>query len=104
MKSIVAINLTDAQISALQCAGLFDEPFDHETTDESVLRLSIAHDRLCVSDGTRDRIAAAINALSNAEDEAGKGKDLVALHARRASRVLANLYLKVLRLQPRRIA
>jgi hypothetical protein len=102
--NVVAIKLTAAQVSALTCAGLLDDVWrDGDLTpEEEILRLSIQETRtgftLVVSANTRDTVAAALNDLSNAEDEASRGQaNECAILTRRASRVLANLYGKVLR-------
>ena len=92
------IRLTDAQLSALQCAGLFER--DDLTNDEDVLRLSVQEHYLVVSPNTREAIARALNELSNAEDAAAvEQRNELAIYAARAARSLSNLYSKVLRIE-----
>lgn len=95
--------LTEAQYSALECSGLLldvDDNFSLEdlTDDEKVLRAAISGRTLTVDDDTYEAIARAINELSNAEDNAaGEQRNEMAIYAKRASRALSNLFIKVTR-------
>lgn len=87
------IRLTDAQYSALECAGLLDGETDTLTVEERYL-LDALHGRtLRVTAANVEPIADALNELSNSEDafaETTTDRDS-RTHARRAARTLYNL-------------
>lgn len=83
------IRLTEAQISALECAGVFE--------GEDAMRSFITDDQILVTEeSTR-----LVNELSNHLDEIGHGSDIrdeeVRKWHRRDARTLSNLYGKMLR-------
>lgn len=90
------ISLSDAQMSALECCGLFE--CDDLNADEQVLRQAVEGRRLVVTDGNRDAIFRALTDWSNAEDEVAQDRsNEMAIFAGRASRALATVASKVLR-------
>lgn len=100
-KKIQTVRLTDAQLSALQCAGILDGR-DDLTADEDVLRLSVQGAELVVSVTTRPAIVRAICDLSNAEDATATRfalREPVGFLAARAALALTNLMVTVSRLQ-----
>lgn len=88
------VKLTEAQMTALASAGIFDIP---EGDDELFLAACVNDGRLTLSDPSR--LAGIINDLSNAAD--AMVADLTDAEqkswARKDSRVLSNLYGKLLK-------
>lgn len=90
---MMTIRLSDAQISALECAGL--EPGEHDT----VVRAWASRARLAFDLADRDALFSELTDLSNAEDataEQERDRDMRKF-ARRASMALATVASKVLR-------
>lgn len=90
------IKLTEAQLTALDCAGIYEAP---QSDVEFLLAGSIQGRRLILG-GRRAEIARAICDLSNGNDDMARGRDVSgeqAAWARSDSRVLSALYAKILR-------
>lgn len=89
---MITIRLTDAQRSALECAGL--EPGAADLTPEDQLLRRVWHgSRLVFDPAERDAVWSAINERSNAED--GQAEETGDPFARRAAKSLANLLPKI---------
>lgn len=101
---VIRIRLTNAQTSALECAGLehSDDLVDEESLRDDLAILSSSWNRdkrtLTVTDETRESLWRALNDRSNAEDAAAEEDDDAEMRtfARRASRSLASLGSRVL--------
>src|SRR5262245_14663940 len=89
-----AVRVTEAQLTALQCAGIFEAPEGDEVLVVEALRGRV----LDLAAGPA-RIAAVINDLSNAADERLRDEADAerAAWARSDARALANLYSKILK-------
>lgn len=91
MASAAAIKLTDAQFTALETAGVFEQPLDD---DDAFLQSAIVGRRI----QTGERVARLICNLSNdCDDLSDDLSGEAASWARKDSRVLAGLYSKLLR-------
>jgi hypothetical protein len=96
--SMQTIRITEAQMTALLTAGVFDAP----EGDEALLVEAIIGSKLTLN-GNGEQIARIVNDLSNNADELSReltGEQ--ATWARNDSRSLANLYCKLLRRNPTR--
>lgn len=93
---MITIWLTDAQVSALECSGVEEEPKDH--IDQVVSR-AWDMDVLRFMPESQEELFAALTELSNAEDaQAQQETDNQArAQARGAAKALQNLASKVLR-------
>jgi hypothetical protein len=88
---MITIRLTEAELSALECAGLGE--FDDN--DRSAVIIQAWQGRsLAFDEADRDALWTLINDLSNSEDESNDRKPDA--YARRASRALARLASMVL--------
>ena len=90
-----AVRITEAQLSALECAGLFEVP---DGPDEAALAAAIDGRRLVVTNETREALVSALIELCNGEDaiaeDASRGRD-ERRFARAATRSLTNLIEKI---------
>lgn len=86
---MMTVRLTDPQLTALECAGVF------EGDDDLGIRAHVSADRRRISPAA----ASAVCELSNGLDEAIRDQDSAERRAWYATdaRVLANLYSKLLR-------
>lgn len=103
VRRVQRVQMSAAQRSALECSGVLDTSRPGENTpEENVLRWAVLGDGLLVSPTTQATIADVLNDLSNGEDDLARrlGKrEPGSFLAARASRSLAALYGKVLRLK-----
>lgn len=91
------IRLTTAQLSALECSGLFEGP-DPDSNDERILREALTSGRLMeVTAESAEAILSALTNLANAEDYAALNDSDPDMrrYARRAASALTNLSGKV---------
>lgn len=89
---MITVRLTDAQISAFECAGM--EPgADDLTPEDQLLQRVWQGSRLVFDPADRDAVWFAVCERSNAED--GQAEETGDPLARRAAKTLANLLTKI---------
>lgn len=100
--TITSIRLTDAQWSAIECAGILDSDPETLSSGENILRLSLYARQLTVSVTCREAIAEALTELANSEDalaeDTRKTDPATSRLARRACIALTKLQDRVIRL------